>query len=505
MESSGPTARARAPFSRCSSAASRRSEVACSGHLHRCESHGCRRIAECASRSSMRSWSGATESPCDGGAARGARRRPRTVGDAVARRTHALASLLGAGGRARRAAPRRAHEPRGRRRAAPRSGSAATLRRHRHSRLTQSHLARRAVQSDHLARGWGGARMEWGVQRGRRRRDRGPRGAFGTRPSEGEARPSDTRRRCCAARARGRGENDLGEEAHGVEEGGDARDITATTRVQWAEARLGRSAGARRDQVERAREHLGALAQVRDPRGREIAFEPTHTSGPIALSLSGEDVYAGETLLIRDVHVTLRRRERVWLRGANGGENDAPPGVDSRDPDRSCALRSPGNRRGDDACESACDPRVVAGSARPHVPTSRGARLRSVGRRDVGGALGSAESSRSRRGSLVRSTRSFSTNRRTISTCLRSSGSSERSRSSRALSDRQSRLAFRRGFVHEHVDGRGRESEVNARAWRRRNRVRSSRLPIESGGRRCLWPGVKSSVSTRAWKSTNCA
>ena len=102
------------------------------------------------------------------------------------------------------------------------------------------------------------------------------------------------------------------------EKDNDARGILASTRVMWAEARLGRAASVHRAELERAQTRLAALAPVRDARGREFTFEPAGASAPIALSLDGTDVYAGDDVLLHDVHLTLRRGERVWLRGDNG-------------------------------------------------------------------------------------------------------------------------------------------------------------------------------------------
>jgi ATPase subunit of ABC transporter with duplicated ATPase domains len=98
----------------------------------------------------------------------------------------------------------------------------------------------------------------------------------------------------------------------------DARGILASTRVAWAEARLGRTARVERAGLERAQSALATLAPVQESRGRDFLFEAVENARPIALCLDGVDVRAGSSLLFRDVHLTLRRGERVRLEGSNG-------------------------------------------------------------------------------------------------------------------------------------------------------------------------------------------
>jgi ATPase subunit of ABC transporter with duplicated ATPase domains len=98
----------------------------------------------------------------------------------------------------------------------------------------------------------------------------------------------------------------------------DARGVLARTRAEWAEARLGRSVATHNARLARAQQALAELPEVRKARGRGVAFEATAGGGAIVLSLRGEDVWAGDRVLLHDVRLTLRRGERVWLRGDNG-------------------------------------------------------------------------------------------------------------------------------------------------------------------------------------------
>jgi ATPase subunit of ABC transporter with duplicated ATPase domains len=97
----------------------------------------------------------------------------------------------------------------------------------------------------------------------------------------------------------------------------DARSIEKDVRRSRAECSLARKVGRLREAAERAE-----LRMAGDPIGPEIGrsvflgFERAPV--PVLLALDAEVVHAGEAPVLRDVHVRLRREDRVRIEGANG-------------------------------------------------------------------------------------------------------------------------------------------------------------------------------------------
>ncbi len=97
----------------------------------------------------------------------------------------------------------------------------------------------------------------------------------------------------------------------------DARSIGAQTKRAWAEARLGGDVRRLRTAAERA------LAAVPDARpgvelGRSVFLGYSPAPRPVVLALDAAELRAGPKVLARDVHLVLRREDRVRLAGPNG-------------------------------------------------------------------------------------------------------------------------------------------------------------------------------------------
>src|SRR5262249_38435938 len=102
----------------------------------------------------------------------------------------------------------------------------------------------------------------------------------------------------------------------------DARSMGAKNRRAAAEARLGADVRRLRTVVERASAAVPA-APVEAELGRSVFLGYTPAPRPVVLSLDAPELAAGSTVLARDVHVALRREDRVRLAGANGA-GDGP-------------------------------------------------------------------------------------------------------------------------------------------------------------------------------------
>ncbi|WP_242395022.1 ATP-binding cassette domain-containing protein [Anaeromyxobacter oryzisoli] len=97
----------------------------------------------------------------------------------------------------------------------------------------------------------------------------------------------------------------------------DARTITATTRRMWAEDGLGRRVGRLRAAAERSEDAIPA-APPQAELGRSVFAGYERAPRPVLLALDAAAVRAGTAGILRDVHVRLRREDRVWVRGRNG-------------------------------------------------------------------------------------------------------------------------------------------------------------------------------------------
>jgi ATPase subunit of ABC transporter with duplicated ATPase domains len=85
----------------------------------------------------------------------------------------------------------------------------------------------------------------------------------------------------------------------------------------WAEGRLGQDVGRLRTAVEDARDDVPELPPEPDL-GRSVFLGFEQPRRPVLLSLEADLVRAGDSPLLRDVRIRLRRGERVRLEGPNG-------------------------------------------------------------------------------------------------------------------------------------------------------------------------------------------
>ncbi len=97
----------------------------------------------------------------------------------------------------------------------------------------------------------------------------------------------------------------------------DARSVGAQTRRAWAEARLGGDVRRLRTVADRAAAAVPE-ASVEAELGRSVFLGYTPSTKPVILALDEGEMRAGSSVLARDVHVVLRREDRVRLAGPNG-------------------------------------------------------------------------------------------------------------------------------------------------------------------------------------------
>jgi ATPase subunit of ABC transporter with duplicated ATPase domains len=96
----------------------------------------------------------------------------------------------------------------------------------------------------------------------------------------------------------------------------DARSVGAQTRRAWAEARLGADVRRLKTVVERASALPLATVDVELGRSVFLGYQPAPR--PLILSLDEPELRAGSAVLAQDVHVVLRREDRIRLAGPNG-------------------------------------------------------------------------------------------------------------------------------------------------------------------------------------------
>jgi ATPase subunit of ABC transporter with duplicated ATPase domains len=97
----------------------------------------------------------------------------------------------------------------------------------------------------------------------------------------------------------------------------DARSVGAKNRRAAAEARLGADVRRLRTVVERASAAVPA-SPVEAELGRSVFLGYTPSPRPVVLSLDTAELLAGSTVLARDVHLVVRRDDRIRLAGPNG-------------------------------------------------------------------------------------------------------------------------------------------------------------------------------------------
>jgi ATPase subunit of ABC transporter with duplicated ATPase domains len=97
----------------------------------------------------------------------------------------------------------------------------------------------------------------------------------------------------------------------------DARGMGAKNRRATAEARLGADVRRLRTAVDRASAAV-PRAEIEVQLGRSVFLGYTPAPRPVVLALDTPELRAGSTVLARDVHVVLRREDRVRLGGPNG-------------------------------------------------------------------------------------------------------------------------------------------------------------------------------------------
>jgi ATPase subunit of ABC transporter with duplicated ATPase domains len=97
----------------------------------------------------------------------------------------------------------------------------------------------------------------------------------------------------------------------------DARSALAKGRVQRAEARLGREVGARRASLERAESAVVPFV-VDKTLGRSVFAGYSRAPSARLLAIDAREIRMGGRCILRDVHLTLGRAERVSVEGPNG-------------------------------------------------------------------------------------------------------------------------------------------------------------------------------------------
>ena len=97
----------------------------------------------------------------------------------------------------------------------------------------------------------------------------------------------------------------------------DARSIGARTRRAWAEARLGGDVGRLRTAVERATAAVPEGRPDVEP-GRSVFLGYAPAPRPVVLTLETAELMAGTMVLARELHLVLRREDRIRLAGPNG-------------------------------------------------------------------------------------------------------------------------------------------------------------------------------------------
>ncbi len=97
----------------------------------------------------------------------------------------------------------------------------------------------------------------------------------------------------------------------------DSRTMAASIRAQKGAARLSREAAVVRDQITRKKDALEAVRFDKDRGGPvRLAFRPAEQ--PRIASLHVPALEAGDTRLLVDVGVEVRRESRIWIAGPNG-------------------------------------------------------------------------------------------------------------------------------------------------------------------------------------------
>jgi ATPase subunit of ABC transporter with duplicated ATPase domains len=127
-----------------------------------------------------------------------------------------------------------------------------------------------------------------------------------------ERRLEETRRKHAAAEAR----LSVQSRSKGPRDS-DARSMAVKERARVGEARLSRSVAIERRRLERATGAVDAMAMSR-ARGRLLFVDYEPAPKTPVLALERDVVCAGQTALLRQVHVAVARDARIHLRGENG-------------------------------------------------------------------------------------------------------------------------------------------------------------------------------------------
>jgi ATPase subunit of ABC transporter with duplicated ATPase domains len=134
-----------------------------------------------------------------------------------------------------------------------------------------------------------------------------------TREARRERRILEEARRVQAAAERSRSTRQRMRSAHD----NDARGMGRSTVAGWAEARASRTVAVQRKSTERAQAHARALF-VDEPLGRRLHAEFVPCPRPHVAQLHAERLGHPGRVLLRDVHLQLRRAARVRIDGPNG-------------------------------------------------------------------------------------------------------------------------------------------------------------------------------------------
>jgi ATPase subunit of ABC transporter with duplicated ATPase domains len=97
----------------------------------------------------------------------------------------------------------------------------------------------------------------------------------------------------------------------------EARGMGMKIRAEWAEARISRSVGVRRAELDRA---VAAVPEFEvDPTlGRSVFVDYARAPSPRLAVLDADTVSAGDRVILRDVRLVLGREDRVHVTGDNG-------------------------------------------------------------------------------------------------------------------------------------------------------------------------------------------
>ncbi len=97
----------------------------------------------------------------------------------------------------------------------------------------------------------------------------------------------------------------------------DARSMATKGKAEMASARISRDVGVLRAKLERVSERLGEF-QIQKTRGRSLFVDYQPAPVPHLMTLVAPLLYAGDSVLLRDLHLQVTRQSRIFVAGPNG-------------------------------------------------------------------------------------------------------------------------------------------------------------------------------------------